>query len=119
MGLGKIVIYSIDVAINQDMKALFISEDYEKNYIVHWFVFSENTIELLGTGSTVKGIRLEQLNGLDIYLPPTKSEQTAIAQILTDMDNEISRLEADREKYKQIKAGMMQQLLTGKIRLTN
>jgi len=33
------------------------------------------------------------------------------------MDNEISQLEADRNKYEQIKAGMMQQLLTGKIRL--
>lgn len=117
MGLGKIMIYSVDVAINQDMKALFISEDYEKNYIIQWFVFSQEKIELMGTGSTVKGIRLEQLNDLEIYLPPKKSEQTAIAQILTDMDNEISQLEADRNKYEQIKAGMMQQLLTGKIRL--
>lgn len=119
MGLGKIMIYSVDVAINQDMKALFISEDYEKNYIIQWFIFSQEKIELMGTGSTVKGIRLEQLNDLEIYLPPTKSEQTAIAQILTDMANEISRLEADWNKYKQIKAGMMQQLLTGKIRLVN
>lgn len=119
MGLGKIMIYSVDVAINQDMKALFISEDYEKNYIIHWFVFSQEKIELMGTGSTVKGIRLEQLNDIEIHLPHTKSEQTAIAQILTDMDNEISQLEADRDKYMQIKAGMMQQLLTGKIRLVN
>lgn len=119
MGLGKIMIYSVDVAINQDMKALFISKDYEKKYIIQWFVFSQEKIELMGTGSTVKGIRLEQLNDLEIYLPPKKSEQTAIAQILTDMDNEISQLEADRNKYEQIKAGMMQQLLTGKIRLIN
>ena len=117
MGLGKIMIYSVDVAINQDMKALFISEDYEKNYIIQWFVFSQEKIELMGTGSTVKGIRLEQLNDIEIHLPRTKYEQTEIAQVLTDMDNEISQLEADRNKYKQIKAGMMQQLLTGKIRL--
>ena len=46
-----------------------------------------------------------------------KSEQTAIAQILTDMDNEIAQLEKERDKYKELKAGMMQVLLTGKIRL--
>ena len=49
--------------------------------------------------------------------PQNKSEQTAIAQILTDMDNEIAQLEKERDKYKELKAGMMQVLLTGKVRL--
>ena len=48
---------------------------------------------------------------------PTKEEQTAIASILSDMDNEIEALEQKLEKTHQIKQGMMQQLLTGKIRL--
>ena len=48
---------------------------------------------------------------------PTKEEQTAIASILSDMDNEIEILEQKLEKTRQIKQGMMQQLLTGKIRL--
>lgn len=48
---------------------------------------------------------------------PTKEEQTAIASILSDMDNEIEVLEQKLEKTRQIKQGMMQQLLTGKIRL--
>lgn len=48
---------------------------------------------------------------------PTKEEQTAIASILSDMDNEIETLEQKLEKTRQIKQGMMQQLLTGKIRL--
>lgn len=117
MGLGKIVVYHVDVAINQDLKALFIKEEYDKNYVVHWFNFSSEIIEALGTGSTVKGIRLEQLKTIPIYLSNNKDEQTAIAQILTDMDNEITRLEKERDKYVQLKAGMMQVLLTGKIRL--
>lgn len=48
---------------------------------------------------------------------PSISEQTAIANILSDCDSEIAALEEKRDKYKEIKQGMMQQLLTGKIRL--
>ncbi len=54
---------------------------------------------------------------LDINLPPTFNEQKAIADILSDMDKEISNLKTKRNKYKQIKDWMMQELLTGKIRL--
>lgn len=48
---------------------------------------------------------------------PDFQEQTAIAQVLSDMDQEIEGLEAKLEKARKIKTGMMQQLLTGKIRL--
>jgi len=50
---------------------------------------------------------------------PKPIEQTAIAQVLSDMDAEIEALEQKRRKYQQIKQGMIQQLLTGKIRLVN
>ncbi len=52
-------------------------------------------------------------------IKPAKEEQEAIAQILTDMDEEITALEEKLEKTRQIKQGMMQELLTGRIRLTN
>ncbi|GAB3515893.1 restriction endonuclease subunit S domain-containing protein [Emticicia fontis] len=48
---------------------------------------------------------------------PSFEEQTRIATILSDMDNEITGLEAKLEKYRKVKLGMMQNLLTGKIRL--
>ena len=50
-------------------------------------------------------------------VPPSKDEQTAIANVLSDMDTEISALETKLAKYRKLKTGMMQQLLTGKIRL--
>lgn len=53
------------------------------------------------------------------FSAPSLPEQQAIASVLTSMDNELSALEAKRKKYEQIKQGMMQQLLTGKIRLEN
>ena len=52
-----------------------------------------------------------------IVKAPLLDEQNAIASVLTSMDNEISALEAKKAKCEQIKQGMMQQLLTGKIRL--
>jgi len=52
-----------------------------------------------------------------IVIFPKKEEQFAIAEILSDMDSEIDHLEKERDKYKQIKTGMMQELLTGSIRL--
>lgn len=48
---------------------------------------------------------------------PPYEEQKAIAQILSDMDSEIESLEQKLSKYKTIKQGMMQELLTGRIRL--
>lgn len=50
-------------------------------------------------------------------IPKDINEQAAIARILLDIDSEISELEKKRDKYKQIKQGMMSELLTGNIRL--
>ena len=58
----------------------------------------------------------EMIADMPIILP-TKQEQTAIAKILSDMDSEIQALEKRLVKTRQIKQGMMQELLTGKTRL--
>ena len=60
---------------------------------------------------------ISQYSQFEIKLPPTIEEQTAISSILSDIDNEIEALEQKLAKTRQIKQGMMQQLLTGKIRL--
>lgn len=61
-------------------------------------------------------IKMDTLTDMIIKLPPQKDEQKAIAQVLSDMDLEIEALEEKLEKYKTIKQGMMQELLTGRIR---
>jgi len=93
-------------------------EDINAKYFGYFY---ESEISICQLYSIIQGganlnINAENIKALKIPLPPL-AEQIGIAQILTDMDNEISQLEADRNKYEQIKAGMMQQLLTGKIRL--
>ena len=61
-------------------------------------------------------LNTELINSTVIPLPPLP-EQKAIAEVLSDMDSDIEALERKRDKYKQIKEGMMEQLLIGKVRL--
>ena len=68
-------------------------------------------------GTKVTGISKTNIVKIPIPIPPL-SEQTAIASVLSDMDAEISALELKITKARQIKQGMMQELLTGRIRLT-
>jgi type I restriction enzyme S subunit len=67
--------------------------------------------------SSVDSVRREMIADMQIPLPSTLTEQQAIAQILSDMDAEITHLETQKAKYQAIKQGMMQELLTGKTRL--
>lgn len=64
-------------------------------------------------------LAIQRINSLDILSPNSIEEQTAIATILADMDAEIQALQQRLEKTKDIKQGMMQQLLTGKVRLAH
>ncbi|MBW4680597.1 MAG: restriction endonuclease subunit S [Microcoleus vaginatus WJT46-NPBG5] len=116
MALGKAIIYEIDVAINQDLKAIFPKLDVNNIYLYYWFQNNSEYLEILGSGSTVKGISLIDLKSIP-FLKPSLEEQQAIAQVLSDMDTEITALETRRAKTQAIKQGMMQELLTGKTRL--
>ncbi|KZC17490.1 hypothetical protein RHOFW510R12_05735 [Rhodanobacter sp. FW510-R12] len=69
-----------------------------------------------GTSGSMKNISKPALLSIEIALPCVE-EQTAIATILTDMDTELVELETRLAKTRQLKQGMMQELLTGRIRL--
>lgn len=72
---------------------------------------------LKGKGAAQLNISKDDIEDYIIKMPIDIAEQTAIATILSDIDKDISETEASRNKYIQIKAAMMQHLLTGKIRL--
>jgi type I restriction enzyme S subunit len=71
----------------------------------------------LSAGSTISHLYQKDFVTFKFLQPKTIEEQKEIAKILSDMDNEIQELEKQLEKYKMLKQGMMQSLLTGKIRL--
>ena len=68
-------------------------------------------------GGIQKFISLGMLRELDAPMPPTKAEQETIATILSDTATEITSLETKLAKTRQLKRGMMHNLLTGRIRL--
>ena len=72
----------------------------------------------IGTGATtVKHLSHFDVEELELTFPEEIKEQQAIAQVLSDMDNDIEQLEKKLSKYQQIKQGMMQELVAGRIRL--
>jgi len=78
-----------------------------------------NQVMQLVTGSTVYHLYGSDMAKFKFGMPEKFEEQTKIAQILTDMDTEITTLETKLSKYQKIKQGMMQNLLTGRIRLVS
>ena len=119
-GIGEIFHY-VNGKFDVHQRVYKISDFNDKvnALFIYWYMIiffgeyaKENTVK-----ATVDSLRLPTFTDFICCLPPTKAEQTAIADILTTMDNEIEALEKERDKYKCIKQGMMQQLLTGKIRL--
>ena len=69
------------------------------------------------TQTSIAHLPKDKFETVPIPLPPTKPEQQAIAAILSDIDADIDALDAKLAKARQIKQGMMQELLTGRIRL--
>lgn len=79
-----------------------------------WF---DNFLDEITSGSTIVHLYQKDFVKFNFPIPSSIEEQTAIANVLSDMDAEISALETKLAKYRTLKTGMMQQLLTGKIRL--
>lgn len=111
MSLGKIVTASFDSTINQDLKALFLSSGVERNFFIHWYRSQAQIIESLGTGTTVKGIRLEVLKALSINLPPF-FEQKIIAEKLDTLLAQVDSTKARLEQIPQILKRFRQATLT-------
>lgn len=122
MSFGRPYILDIDGCIHDGWLVIMdYSETYDMDFL-YYMLSSEAVFEqyiAMAAGSSVKNLNKEKVSDITLCSPNSIKEQRAIATILTDMDNELAALEAKRSKYTMIKDGMMQQLLTGKIRLTD
>jgi type I restriction enzyme S subunit len=87
MALGKVAINTIDIAINQDLRALIVKDEklVDKRYLLRFLESKAKYLESEGKGATVKGITQEVLKELEIPLPPLP-EQKRIAAILDKAD---------------------------------
>lgn len=95
------------------------SKKIDTGYLAQ-FVGSDDFIgycDSVKTVTAIPHISPQDIRNYRIPIPPTIAEQIAIATVLSDMDAEIATLEAQRDKADGLKQGMMQELLTGRIRL--
>ncbi len=110
--VGEISKTAFDCCLGRGVCAI----SFRNDYLYHFLIYFEKSWAQLSTGSTFDSVNSKQVKELEIPIP-SPVEQVRIAQILTDMDTEISVLEQKLSKYKLLKQGMMQELLTGKTRL--
>jgi len=94
-----------------------IPNGIDNRFLYHALKGEEPSIMGLRVGSGLPNVQKTALLAFILRLPKTPEEQTAIATILSDMDAEVAELEAKLAKVRQLRQGMMQELLTGRIRL--
>lgn len=118
MSLGKIIVANFDSAINQDLKALFPADGVFRDFLIAWYRSTSRTIEDLGTGTTVKGIRLEVLKALRFPLPPL-AEQKVIADkldtLLAQVETTKARLERIPEILKRFRQSVLAAAVSGRL----
>jgi type I restriction enzyme, S subunit len=115
--IGECAINKISLSTNQGFKNFVPFETLDAEFLYYLLLIKKQDFISLCGGSTFLEIGKAQLAIFELRLPPAKTGQTAIASILSDMDEEIAAFEVKLEKTSQLKQGMMQELLTGRTRL--
>ncbi len=101
--------------IDNNMAAFVVDANCADVRFIHTLLLSKK-LGLLVATTALPALNGKQLGDMTLILPPLP-EQTAIASVLSDMDAELAALEQRRDKTRLLKQGMMQELLTGRIRL--
>ena len=119
IGECKLIDWVVDASFYVSLALLKIHSGYSAAYIAHYSKSAsfKKEVELHSLQSAIpKKINLGPISNVRIEIP-TLPEQTAIAEVLSDMDAELATLEQRRDKTRALKQGMMQELLTGRTRL--
>lgn len=115
--LGKCNIANIELSSSQAILGITPKCRITPEYLYYYLSFIEEDVKDMGQTGTQSNLSKQIVQDFMVKLPSDIKEQQAIATILSDMDKEIADLEAQRDKYRLLKSGMMQKLLTGQIRL--
>ena len=111
--VGEISRAVFDVCLGRGVCAIRCDNDF----IYHYLISKEPSWANLSKGSTFDSVNSADVKALAIHLPIDANEQSAIFEVLSDMDAELAALEQRRDKIRALKQAMMQELLTGKTRL--
>ena len=114
--IGEIKIATSPVCTNQGFKSLVCKDNVSNEFLYYLLLTLKPQIIERAIGSTFLEIGKRDVASIELSVP-TYSEQRDIANVLSDMDAEIAAVERRRDKTRTIKQAMMQQLLTGRVRL--
>ena len=117
--IGKTGLATCELTSNQQINAVFPNEIDDFEFTYYALTHHSKRIKNKASEQAVPLINKTEFGQFEYMQPNELKEQTAIATILSDMDTEIQALQQRLEKTKDIKQGMMQQLLTGKVRLAH
>ena len=107
-----------DVILGGDILVIRVPADVlNGTFLAYAIKMNHNQVMQLVSGTTVYHLYARDMANFS-FLVPSIPEQNAIVHVLSDMDAEIAALEQRRDKTRAIKQGMMQQLLTGRVRLS-
>jgi type I restriction enzyme S subunit len=114
---GTVAINLIELCINQSIAAIFPNSEFVPEYLYYNLDSRYDELRNLSTGEGGRGgLNLEIIRSMHVLLPKPL-EQESISLVLSEMDAEIAALEKRWDKTLALKQGMMQELLTGRIRL--
>lgn len=114
--IGQLKIAAAPICTNQGFKSLICNSGVCNDFLYYLLITMQSQLVERSIGSTFLEIGKREVASIEVRLPPY-DEQRAIAAVLSDLDEEIAVLEQRRDKTSAIKHGMMQQLLTGRVRL--
>ena len=114
--LGIVALVEREIVINQQLHAFLPSKTVDSTFLLNVLQTQKEYMLSIATITAVPYLNKDNCNSIPIPLPQPP-EQHAIATVLSDMDAAIAALETRLAKTQSIKQGMMQQLLTGKVRL--
>lgn len=109
--VGRINIADTDYCIGRGLAGIF-AQNIVPEYLYQYLLWYEKFLQIFSQGSTFSSINSNELYNLEVNKPINKNEQTAIAHILSTVDKAIEHTEKLIAKYKRIKTGLMQDLLT-------
>jgi type I restriction enzyme S subunit len=115
--IGECAINTLPITTNQGFKNIVPSPVIGTEFLYYLMSTQKQRLISLCGGSTFLEIGKKELSAYEIRLPLERAEQDAISSTLSAIDDELQALEASLRKAEDLKQGMMQQLLTGKIRL--
>ena len=115
--IGERAINTVPMCTNQGFKSLICTDKINNEYLYYYIHLLRSKMIRLASGSTFLEISKKEVENMRVSVP-SLDEQIKIGEILSCIDNNIENYETKKQKLEEFKKGLMQQLLTGKIRVT-